>query len=206
MLNLSHGIDSLTNFKRQTAEYIQRLRETGEPVVLTVNGKAELVVQDADSYQKLVAAAARADREETVAAIRAGLADVAGGRTKPRARHSGRSPRSTASKFQADSVKYRVRITAKAEGDVENALSWFQEQNAPAAGRHWFAQLMARIATLETRPERCAFAEESEDVGVAVRELLFGKRQGTYRILFQISDPTARCIFCESGTQPGTRL
>ena len=83
MLNLTHGIDSLTNFKRQTAEYIDRLQETGEPVVLTVNGKAELVVQDAAAYQRLVEAAARADREETVAAIRAGLADVAAGRTRP---------------------------------------------------------------------------------------------------------------------------
>ena len=45
MLNLAKGIDSLTNFKRQTAEYLARLHKTGEPVVLTVNGKAEVVVQ-----------------------------------------------------------------------------------------------------------------------------------------------------------------
>src|SRR5271155_2468293 len=83
MLNLETGIDSLTNFKRQSAEYLERLHRTGEPVVLTVNGKAQVVVQDAAAYQKLVEAAARADREETVAAIRAGLADVDAGRTKP---------------------------------------------------------------------------------------------------------------------------
>jgi hypothetical protein len=28
-------------------------KQTGEPVVLTINGKAELVVQDAAAYQKL---------------------------------------------------------------------------------------------------------------------------------------------------------
>ena len=83
MLDLEHGIDSLTNFKRQTAEYLEQLHKTGEPVVLTVNGKAQVVVQDAGAYQKLVEAAAKADREETVAAIREGLADVAAGRTKP---------------------------------------------------------------------------------------------------------------------------
>lgn len=83
MINLETGIDSLTNFKRQTAEYLERLRTSGEPVVLTVNGKAEVVVQDAAAYQKLVEAAARAEREETIAAIRAGLADVDAGRTKP---------------------------------------------------------------------------------------------------------------------------
>ena len=83
MLNLENGIDSLTNFKRQSAEYLERLHKTGEPVVLTVNGKAQVVVQDAGAYQRLVEAAAKADREETLAAIRAGLADVKAGRTKP---------------------------------------------------------------------------------------------------------------------------
>src|SRR6266404_198436 len=83
MLNLDTGIDSMTNFKRQTAEYLERLHKTGEPVVLTVNGKAQVVVQDAAAYQKLLEAAARSDREETVAEIREGLNDVQAGRTKP---------------------------------------------------------------------------------------------------------------------------
>jgi prevent-host-death family protein len=83
MLNIGEGIDSLTNFKRQTAVYLERLHKTGAPVVLTVNGKARVVVQDAGAYQKLVDAAAKADREETIAAIREGLADVKAGRTKP---------------------------------------------------------------------------------------------------------------------------
>jgi prevent-host-death family protein len=83
MLNLTSGIDSLTKFKRQTAEFLEALRRTGEPVVLTVNGKAEVVVQDATAYQRLVDAAAKIEREETLAAIREGLADVKAGRTKP---------------------------------------------------------------------------------------------------------------------------
>src|SRR5437868_2446906 len=83
MLNLSKGIDSLTNFKRQTTAFLARLHKTGEPVVLTVNGKAEIVVQDADAYQKLLEAAAKSDRDETIAAIREGLADVTAQRTKP---------------------------------------------------------------------------------------------------------------------------
>ena len=76
-------IDSLTNFKRQTATYLKQLHTTGTPVVLTVNGKAEVVVQDAAAYRRLVQRAARAERDETVAAIREALADVEAGRTKP---------------------------------------------------------------------------------------------------------------------------
>jgi prevent-host-death family protein len=83
MFNLESGIDSLTNFKRQTSKYVKRLHKTGEPVILTVNGKAQVVVQDAAAYQKLLQAAELADRGETIAAIREGLADVKAGRTKP---------------------------------------------------------------------------------------------------------------------------
>ena len=83
MLNLKTGIDSLTNFKRQTADYLRQLHSSGEPLVLTVNGKAEVVVQDAAAYQRLLDLAAKADREEAVAAIREGLADAEAGRVKP---------------------------------------------------------------------------------------------------------------------------
>lgn len=83
MSNLESGIDSLTNFKRQTTEYLQQLHQTGEPIVLTVKGKAEIVVQDAIAYQRLAELAARAEQDETIAAIREGLADVAEGRVKP---------------------------------------------------------------------------------------------------------------------------
>ena len=77
MLDLANDIRSLSDFKRNTIELLDRLRETGNPLVLTVNGKAELVVQDAAAYQALL------DRVETIEGIQRGLADVRGGRTKP---------------------------------------------------------------------------------------------------------------------------
>jgi PHD/YefM family antitoxin component YafN of YafNO toxin-antitoxin module len=54
MLNLSRDINSLSNFKRKTPEFVVQLKETRSPLVLTVNGVAELVVQSAESYQILV--------------------------------------------------------------------------------------------------------------------------------------------------------
>ncbi len=79
-LDLSKDIRSLTDFKRRTTSLVKRMKKTGHPVVLTVNGKAELVVQDAESYQKLLE---RIDRVEAVEGIRKGLADVQHGRTRP---------------------------------------------------------------------------------------------------------------------------
>jgi prevent-host-death family protein len=41
----------LTNFKRNSSDVIEQLKTTGQPMVLTVNGKAEVVVQDAKTYE-----------------------------------------------------------------------------------------------------------------------------------------------------------
>ena len=78
MLNISRDIHSLSSFKRNTSEFVEQMKQTGEPVVLTVNGKAELVVQDAESYQKLLDAL---ERLEAIAGIKQGLEDVEAGRT-----------------------------------------------------------------------------------------------------------------------------
>jgi prevent-host-death family protein len=71
-------IESLTAFKRNTSEYVKRIKESGSPLVLTVNGKAEIVVQDAESYQRMLELLERA---ETVEAVREGLESVRQGRT-----------------------------------------------------------------------------------------------------------------------------
>ena len=51
MLDLANDIRSLSEFKRNTVHLLDRLRKTEHPLVLTINGKAELVVQDAEAYQ-----------------------------------------------------------------------------------------------------------------------------------------------------------
>jgi PHD/YefM family antitoxin component YafN of YafNO toxin-antitoxin module len=77
-MDLSRDIHSLTDFKKHTPEFIRQLKDTGEPLVLTINGKAELVVQDAASYQKLLDLA---DEARVVEGIRQGLEDMKAGRT-----------------------------------------------------------------------------------------------------------------------------
>jgi PHD/YefM family antitoxin component YafN of YafNO toxin-antitoxin module len=48
------NIYSLSDFQRNTRDHIAKLKETGTPAVLTVNGQAEVVVQSAGAYQKLL--------------------------------------------------------------------------------------------------------------------------------------------------------
>ncbi|MBV8127225.1 MAG: type II toxin-antitoxin system Phd/YefM family antitoxin [Planctomycetaceae bacterium] len=78
MLDISRDIHSLTDFKKNTSEFINQLKQTGEPLVLTINGKAKLVVQDAAAYQKLRQVAEEA---RVLEGIRQGMEDMNAGRT-----------------------------------------------------------------------------------------------------------------------------
>jgi prevent-host-death family protein len=71
-------IESLTAFKRNTTEYVRKIKKSGNPLVLTVNGKAEIIVQDADSYQRMLE---MLDRAETIEMVREGLEAVRQGKT-----------------------------------------------------------------------------------------------------------------------------
>lgn len=79
-VDISKDIQSLTNFRRQSGKFLRQLKKSKRPIVLTVNGQAEAVVQDAEAYQRLLDIAARADVYE---ALRQGLDDIAQGRTRP---------------------------------------------------------------------------------------------------------------------------
>ena len=70
-------IHSLTDFTRNARAYIQQIRDSKSPIALTVNGDAQVVVQDAEAYQELL------DRVETIEGLQRGLSDVTAGHTKP---------------------------------------------------------------------------------------------------------------------------
>lgn len=53
-MKLSRDIMSLSTFKRDSNKVMRQMKKTKEPVILTVNGKAAIVIQDAESYQRLL--------------------------------------------------------------------------------------------------------------------------------------------------------
>jgi prevent-host-death family protein len=79
-LDIANDIRSLSDFKRNSREFLEQMRETGNPVVLTINGKAEVVVQDAASYQRMLS---YIDEMEALEGIKRGLANVEAGRVTP---------------------------------------------------------------------------------------------------------------------------
>lgn len=75
-------IHSLTDFLRNHKKHIARLKRKGRPEVLTVNGKAAVVVQDAAAYQELLESI---ERVEAMEGIRRGLESMRQGKGRPAA-------------------------------------------------------------------------------------------------------------------------
>lgn len=71
------NIHSLSEFQRNTKQFCKQLQETERPLVLTINGEAQLVVQDARSYQKLLD---KLEYMESVIGLRKGIKEIEEGR------------------------------------------------------------------------------------------------------------------------------
>ena len=69
-------IHPLTDFLRNHREALARLRDTGRPELLTVHGRAAVVVQDAEAYQALLELA---EQMETILAVREGIDSIDAG-------------------------------------------------------------------------------------------------------------------------------
>ncbi len=68
-----HDIHPLTGFLRDHKSHLARLASTGRPEVLTVNGKARVVIQDAHAYQRMLEAL---ETVEAARVLRARIASV----------------------------------------------------------------------------------------------------------------------------------
>ena len=71
------SIHPVSEFSRKPAEYIKRLKETRKPEVLTVNGKAEVVIQDAKAYEEML------ELLESIKQISKSVKDIEERKTKP---------------------------------------------------------------------------------------------------------------------------
>src|SRR5208282_1393439 len=80
MLDITKDIQAMTTFRRNPGKFMKHLKKTKKPLVLTINGKAEAVVQDAEAYQRLLDIAAQADAIE---GIRQGTEDMKKRRVRP---------------------------------------------------------------------------------------------------------------------------
>ncbi len=95
-------------------------------------------------------------------------------------------------------MRYRVRITHKAEADIDATLLWFHSIQASAAGEKWLRKLLECVETLKANPDRCSVSLEStcskELIRDPIRELLVGNSRFKHRILFQVTGQTVTIL------------
>ena len=77
---LPQNIHSLTDFLRHHKRHLQQLKRSRRPNVLTLNGKAEVVVQDASAYQEMLEAMEAAQVKQGIAE---GIASMERGEGEP---------------------------------------------------------------------------------------------------------------------------
>jgi plasmid stabilization system protein ParE len=82
-------------------------------------------------------------------------------------------------------MSFRVIFLPRAQLDIANATAWLLDKS-PAAANRWRLGLLSVVEKLEIDPIRYPLADESTDLGVELKEFLYGRRRGTYRILFLI--------------------
>ena len=97
-------------------------------------------------------------------------------------------------------MTYRVEVTDQAEAEAEEAYLWILER-APEAAARWWNGLDAAILSLEEMPARCRLAPENDEFEEEIRELLYGKRQHRYRILFTIREQTVIVLHIRHGAR-----
>ena len=78
-LRISKDIVPVSDFKAQAADWLKRVAETGQPVVITQNGKAAGVLVSPSEFDRL------RERAGLLEAIDVGLADESAGRVVPHA-------------------------------------------------------------------------------------------------------------------------
>ena len=74
--------ESLSTFKRDTTKLVRQKKKTKAPAVMSLSGKAELVMQDIESYEQLLDAK---DRMEAIEGIKRGLHSMKSNAGKPAA-------------------------------------------------------------------------------------------------------------------------
>lgn len=82
-------------------------------------------------------------------------------------------------------MEYAVKITARAEHDLEAIFQYVQADTSPAA-EAWFTRFVDSIASLSKLPLRNPTPPEDP----RLRQLLFGAKPHIYRIIYDVDTST----------------
>jgi plasmid stabilization system protein ParE len=98
-------------------------------------------------------------------------------------------------------VSYRVIVTPTADAEAMESFRWYAGRSRTAANR-WYSGLKRALGRLIESPDRFPISpEDSEVLGCEARMLLYGRRRGTYRILYTIREDTVWVLRIRHGAR-----
>lgn len=102
-------------------------------------------------------------------------------------------------------MSYRVIVLPNARRNLEH---YYQHaaKHAPLTAAKWLDRFQAEIETLAHLPERWPLAAESSDLQLPIRQMLFGRRQSGFRVLFTIEADEVRVLHIRRSTMDRASL
>jgi plasmid stabilization system protein ParE len=83
-------------------------------------------------------------------------------------------------------MEYRVILTDSAIADIEGIFGVVRA--VPVGGYAWANEMLDALNSLGTFPKRYPLAREAEATGRSIRCMLFGRKHGIYRSLYEVEE------------------
>ena len=88
---------------------------------------------------------------------------------------------------------------------MKDAFEHIAEESSPQRARDWAAGLLGALSSLKRFPTRCPLAPENEFFPQEIRQLLYGRGRGVYRVLFRVIDGVVSVLHIRHGAQDTLR-
>lgn len=90
-------------------------------------------------------------------------------------------------------MTFQVVFRPRAESDIAATVAWLARTSSAVAAR-WRTGLLRIVENLETDPNRYPVADQAADLGVDLRQVLYGRRRNVHRVLFTIEGQTVNIL------------
>lgn len=82
-------------------------------------------------------------------------------------------------------MTFTVEYTLNAQREIEESFLWIQER-APRAAEKWRDELIGKVEALAVNPHFHPVAPESSRFPREIRQMLFRKRRGQFKVFYTI--------------------
>jgi len=99
-------------------------------------------------------------------------------------------------------MTFHVRVSPRAEEDIERNAQWWADNHSVDQAVHWFYAVREQLKTLSAFPESHSLSVENAEFPYEIRDKLvgLGSRPG-YRAVFTIVADTVHVLAVRSGSE-----